>query len=138
MSEERVRREVTLPAGRDDVWEALTTEELLEKWLAADVDLDVVEGGEGVFRFDDGEERPAVVEAVDDWERLVFRWQRDAAETRVEFVLHEVPEGTRLVVVESALTPVGPQALAVAWQLPLLRLHDLCTSLRSRPLALCA
>jgi uncharacterized protein YndB with AHSA1/START domain len=133
-----VAREVTLPAGRDEVWEALTSEELLEQWLAADVDLDVREGGEGVFRFDDGEERPATIEAVDDAERLVFRWRRYAAEeTRVELVLHDVAEGTRLVVVESTLGAAGPQALAGAWELPLLRLHDLCTALRSRPLALC-
>jgi uncharacterized protein YndB with AHSA1/START domain len=133
-----VAREVILPAGRDEVWEALTSEELLEQWLAADVDLDVREGGEGVFRFDDGEERPATVEALDDAERFVFRWRRDAVvETRVEFELHEVAQGTRLVVVESALGAAGPQALAGAWELPLLRLHDLCTALRSRPLALC-
>jgi uncharacterized protein YndB with AHSA1/START domain len=133
-----VEREVILPAERDAVWEALTSEELLKQWLAADVDLDVVEGGVGVFRFGDGEERPATVEAVDDWERLVFRWRRDDAETRVEFALHDVPEGTRLVVVETAVAgAAGPQALAGAWESSLLRLHDLCTALRSRPLALC-
>ena len=43
---ETVERETVLPAGPDEVWEALTDDDRLEEWLAEDVELDPVEGGE--------------------------------------------------------------------------------------------
>src|SRR3954452_21270291 len=56
----QVEREIVFPAPPDEVWEALTEPERLEEWFANDVELDVRPGGEGVFRWDDGEERHAV------------------------------------------------------------------------------
>lgn len=109
-----VKREVTVPADPDTLWAAIT--ERLGEWLAAEVELDVREGGEGAFRFADGHRRRATVESVEDGERLVFRWQRDDGEdpeTRVELVVEPLPRGSRLVVVESRVT-VGPTAFAGA------------------------
>lgn len=94
-----VRREVVLPAPREEVWEALTDAERLEEWFANDVELDPTPGGEGVFRWDDGEERRATVEVAQEPERLAFDWGDDGS---VEFTLEEVPDGTRLTVVETA------------------------------------
>jgi uncharacterized protein YndB with AHSA1/START domain len=93
-----VTREIVFPDSPEEVWEALTDPKQLEVWFANDVALDVREGGDGVFRWDDGEERRAKVHVVEPGERLVFDW---ADEGEVEFTLEEVEEGTRLLVRES-------------------------------------
>jgi uncharacterized protein YndB with AHSA1/START domain len=101
-----VTREIVFPESPDDVWEALTDPEQLEEWFANDVDLDVRPGGDGVFRWDDGEERHATVLVVEPGTRLVLDWDDDG---EVEFTLEEVEEGTRLLVRES--TPQFATAL---------------------------
>ena len=97
-----VEREVLLDAPPSEVWEALTDAEQLEGWFANDVDFDLDRGG--VFRWDDGEVRHAVVEEVDVERRLAIRWWdpegTDASE--VTFTLVAVPTGTRLLVTETA------------------------------------
>src|SRR2546423_10449870 len=67
-----VTREIVLPAPREEVWAALTEAERLEEWFANDVELDARPGGEGVFRWDDGDERRAVVREAEPGERLVL------------------------------------------------------------------
>ena len=52
-----VTSEVVLEATVEDVWAALTDPERLEEWFANDVELELEPGGEGVFRWADGEER---------------------------------------------------------------------------------
>jgi uncharacterized protein YndB with AHSA1/START domain len=107
-----VTRETLLPIGPDEVWDALTDPELLEEWLAEEVELDPVEGGEVSARDADGSERNGTVETVIERERLAFTWERDGeGPTHVEFVVEELPAGTRLVVTE---TLTGPTALASA------------------------
>jgi uncharacterized protein YndB with AHSA1/START domain len=106
-----VTREIIFPASPDEVWEALTDPEQLEEWFANDVELDVREGGDGVFRWDDGEERRAKVLVVEPGERLVLDW---ADEGEVEFTLEEVDDGTRLLVRES--TPEFSTALELRAQ----------------------
>ena len=83
-------REIVLPATREDVWEALTDEERLSEWFANDVELDPRPGGSGCFRWDNGEERRAAVEAVEPEERLVLRWEDDGL---VELRLEDVAGG---------------------------------------------
>src|SRR5215213_5493314 len=46
-----VVRERTLDATPEEVWETLTDEVLLEQWLAADIELDLREGGSARFEF---------------------------------------------------------------------------------------
>ena len=94
-----VTREVVFPAPPDEVWEALTDPEQLEEWFANDVELDPREGGAGVFRWDNGEERRATVVVAEPSERLVLDWDDEGS---VELTLEEVEEGTRLHVRESA------------------------------------
>ena len=91
-------REIVFPAPPDEVWEALTDPEQLEEWFANDVELDAREGGEGVFRWDDGEERHATVVEAAPGERLVLDWDEEGT---VVLTLEEVEEGTRLRVRES-------------------------------------
>ena len=94
-----IRREIVLPADRDEVWDALTDAERLEDWFANDVELDLQPGGDVSFRWSNGEERHAVVTEVDPERRLAFDWEDEG---RVEFTLADDADGTRLVVVESS------------------------------------
>src|ERR1051326_9629081 len=68
----QVEREIFFPASPDEVWEALTEPERLEEWFAREVELDARPGGEGVFRWGDGDERHAVVRELEEAERLVL------------------------------------------------------------------
>lgn len=113
--ERPIKREVTLHASRDEVWRALTEAELAEQWLADEVELDLRQGGEVVFRYDNGEERHGRVREVVEEERLRIRWRRDSrAESEVEFVLADAAAGTRLIVLESVPARV-PFASAGGW-----------------------
>src|SRR5262249_27051643 len=69
-----IEREITIDAPPEEVWEALIEPERLEEWFANDVELDPVPGGEGTFRWDDGEERHVVVREVEEPKRLVLDW----------------------------------------------------------------
>jgi len=99
-----VTRELVLPAEPEEVWEALTSPERLAEWLANDVELDVTPGGDGVFRWESGEVRRAVVETVEVGRRLTMRWWDEEAPTEtttVAIAVEEVEQGTRVVVTES-------------------------------------
>ena len=72
-------------------------------------------GGAGRFRWDDGDERCAVVREVEPGERLVLDWDDEG---RVVFTLEEVPEGTRVAVREVSgewSTALELRASALAW-----------------------
>ena len=109
-----VSREVVLEAPVEEVWSALTEPERLREWFANDVELELEPGGEGVFRWDDGEERAAVVVSVEPERRFAFTWDGG----RVCIELDAVPAGTRVVVTETFgagwATALSLQALAVA------------------------
>ncbi len=94
-----VTREVVFPVPPDELWEALTDPEQLEEWFANDVELEPHPGGEGVFRWDDGEERRATVLVAEPGERLVLDWEDEG---EVDLVLEPVEEGTRLLVRETS------------------------------------
>jgi uncharacterized protein YndB with AHSA1/START domain len=113
-----VTREVVLPVPREEIWAALTSPERLADWFAPDVELELEPGGEGVFRWPDGETRRAVVEEVDPERRFAFRWSEDGGgeETLVELELDDAPEGTRVTVTEST---TGPSACAGEWAVAL-------------------
>ena len=109
-----IRREIVLPASRDDVWDALTDEDRLEEWFANDVELDLRPGGGASFRWSNGEERYATVTEVEPERRLAFDWEDEGT---VEFTLDDDVDGTRLVVVESSpawSTAIELQASAFA------------------------
>src|SRR5437667_12678731 len=70
----QIEREIVFPASPTEVWEALIEPERLEEWFATEVELDARPGGEGVFRWGDGDERHAVVRELEETERLVLDW----------------------------------------------------------------
>jgi uncharacterized protein YndB with AHSA1/START domain len=94
-----IERDIVLPVPVEEAWDALTDPDRLEEWFANDVELEPVPGGRAVFRWDDGEVRHAVVERVEQAERLVLRWEDDGV---VELELGEHPDGTRVHVRETA------------------------------------
>jgi uncharacterized protein YndB with AHSA1/START domain len=109
-----VTREMVFPESPDELWEALTDPEQLEEWFATEVELDPREGGAGIFRWGDGEERRATVLVAEPNERLVLDWDEEG---EVEFTLEELEAGTRLVVRESTpefSTALELRALALA------------------------
>ena len=109
----RIERDVLFPATPDEVWEALTDPERLEEWFATEAELDPTPGGEGVFRWGDGDERRAVVREAEPEERLVLDWE-DGGEVVLE--LEEVEGGTRLHVVETSPDFAAALELhALAW-----------------------
>ena len=108
-----VEREIVVPEAPEEVWEALTEPERLEEWFASEVELDARPGGEGVFRWGDGDERRAIVREVEEAERLVLDWDDGGS---VVLELEPVVAGTRVHVVESS--PEFAPALelrALAW-----------------------
>jgi uncharacterized protein YndB with AHSA1/START domain len=94
-----VTREIVVPEEVDEVWESLTEPERLEEWFATEVELDARPGGEGVFRWGDGDERHAVVRELEEAERLVLDWD-DGGSVAIELETSEM--GTRVRVVEAA------------------------------------
>ena len=52
-----IEREIVVPEEASEVWESLTDSDRLEEWFATEVELDARPGGEGVFRWGDGDER---------------------------------------------------------------------------------
>jgi uncharacterized protein YndB with AHSA1/START domain len=95
----KVEREIVVAEEPCEVWESLTDPERLEEWFASDVELDARLGGEGVFRWGDGDERRAVVRELEEAERLVLDWD-DGGSVAIE--LEPVVDGTRVHVVETA------------------------------------
>ena len=96
-----IRKEIVLPAPREEVWEALTEPERLEDWFANDVDIDLRPGGGASFRWSNGEERHATVIDVEYERRLAFEWDDEG---EVAFTLDDDVDGTRLTVEESSPT----------------------------------
>jgi uncharacterized protein YndB with AHSA1/START domain len=94
-----VEREIVVPEEPDEVWESLTDPERLEEWFASDVELDARPGGEGIFRWGDGDERRAVVRELEEAERLVLDWEEGGS---VAIELEPVVDGTRVHVVETS------------------------------------
>jgi uncharacterized protein YndB with AHSA1/START domain len=94
-----IEREIVVPEAPDEVWEALTEPERLEEWFAQEAQLDARPGGEGVFRWGDGDERRGVVREVEEPERLVLDWD-DGGSVAIE--LEPAEDGTRVRVVETS------------------------------------
>jgi uncharacterized protein YndB with AHSA1/START domain len=116
-----VERDTLVEASPEEVWEALTDEDRLEEWLAPDVELDPVEGGDIAVR-DGDDQRNGTVETLEEGERFAFTWSRPGeGESFVEFTIEALPGGSRVTVVE---TPMGPTAIAAGgWGPRLARLE---------------
>ena len=97
-----IRRQVTLDAPPEQVWEAVTTAEHLEAWFGAGVQLDARPGAPITVAWPDGSKSRGLVERVEPPYRFVFRWRSMSgvgltltvgAPTRVEFTLEPLDGG---------------------------------------------
>jgi len=112
---DRIEKQVVLQAPRTRVWRALTNAEEFGTWFRAKLETDFSLGQRVTGRITHpGYEHlkfEAVVERMDAEGFFSFRWHPYAVDpkvdysaepmTLVEFKLDEVPQGTRLTVIES-------------------------------------
>ena len=116
MDPDRIERRLVLEAPRERVWASLTDAAELTKWFAPRVELDLVVGGKGLFRWDEEDVTAnAVVEEIEEPSRFVYRWEAsdgDGRMTRVEFDLEEVDGGTQLTLFESGFAELPPKSRA--------------------------
>ncbi|MFL5821945.1 MAG: SRPBCC domain-containing protein [Solirubrobacteraceae bacterium] len=101
---DRIEREVLVPAPADELWRIITG----DGWLADEVEIELVPGGEARFASRDGERTGWVEEAEPptgerDPGRLVFWWTADGEPaSRVDLTLDPDPDGmTRLRIAET-------------------------------------
>jgi uncharacterized protein YndB with AHSA1/START domain len=114
MSCDQVKRETILDVDADRAWEAISDPDWLERWLADDVDLELVEGSDATFTVD-GDERPGRVERVEEGRGLSFTWEREAGRpSLVELELTPCVSGIRIEVTETDLG-AGPTMSAAGW-----------------------
>jgi uncharacterized protein YndB with AHSA1/START domain len=120
MAQELIRREVVLPASPGEVWAALTEGKQVSTWFGAEVEMASGLGGRARFRWPDGRERGAVIEAFEPELLLVLRWlpferdprgnTREVPSTRIRFTLGPGDGGTLLTVEETR-----PNQLSDSW-----------------------
>jgi len=130
-SSDRIEKEVVIRAPRERVWRALTEGREFGAWFGARV-------GEGTFapgaRVRGAITHPGYehvildlkIERVEPGRLLSWRWHPHAVEagrdysaeptTLVVFELSDVPEGTRLTVVESGFDAIPAARRAEAWR----------------------
>jgi uncharacterized protein YndB with AHSA1/START domain len=110
----RVERETLLETDLERAWEAISDPDVLECWLADEVQLEPVEGTPARFVVD-GEVRPALVERVVEGRELAFSWEREPGRgSFVELELVPCVSGVWLRVTETELGS-GPLMAAAAW-----------------------
>ena len=130
-STDRIEKEIVIRAPRERVWRALTEGREFGAWFGARV-------GEGTFapgaRVRGAITHPGYehvnldleIERVEEGRLLSWRWHPGAVEpgrdysgeprTLVVFELRDVPEGTRLTVVESGFDAIPAERRAEAWR----------------------
>ena len=108
--QDTIERQMTFRVPRETVWAAITQPEQIARWFGTGAELDLRPGGEGTLTWEDlGVTTSITVEAVDPPGRFAYRWQsnRGGPTTLVEFRLEEIPNGTRLTLVESGFAQLG-------------------------------
>lgn len=113
--QDTIERQMTFRVPRETVWAAITEPEQIARWFGTGAELDLRPGGEGTLSWENlGVTTSITVEAVDPPSRFAYRWQSNRAgpKTLVEFRLEEIPNGTRLTLVESGFGQLGEDS----WQ----------------------
>ena len=117
-----IERELILRSPRHEVWIALTTAEGMSGWWADRVEVDLHPGGTMRFHFgDEHGSYEAQIDVLEPEDRFAYFWRpftdlEEAADhpdlrTRVEFLLADHPDGTRLTLRETGFAAL-PDVLA--------------------------
>lgn len=112
------RTSVDLPADQQRVWESLTTDEGLAKWMGEGASLDPTVGGEATFPDPvGGRERCGRIERVEPGRLLTYTWwpaddEDDASLVSIE--LTPLETGTRVDVAETAVQASASRSRSAA------------------------
>ena len=122
-STDRIEKSVVLPAPRSRVWRALTDVREFNAWFGVALTAPFTPGAiiEGNFT-NPGYQHVTMtvwIETVDPERAFSFRWHPNAIDTSIDysaeattlvaFTLEDVPDGTRLVVIESGFDTLPPE-----------------------------
>jgi uncharacterized protein YndB with AHSA1/START domain len=125
----KIERGVVLRASRSRVWRALTRAEEFADWFNVTMRGDFTPGGRVIMETKypgyEGQSFPLFVQRIEPETLFSWRWYPGAAvvengdpeqQTEVVFTLEEVPEGTRLTVVETGFERVDLERRAKAFE----------------------
>lgn len=143
-SHHTVRLEHVFEASQDDVWDAITQPQRLEKWLEP-TDGEFIEGGRYQLT-ESGTE--GTIQRCDRPRVLNITWEYDGHESAVEVALQTVEGGTHLIIRHTSeendhWRTYGPGAAGIGWESSLMSLalhlnaassdipQDLCDFARS-------
>lgn len=112
-----IERETLLPASPEEVWESLADPARLSEWFGAGFEGAVVAGETLTVDFPDDTQRRALVEIVEEPQRLVFRWlpfergadgrSRHRDSSRVAIHLEPIGEETVIRITETRVGSAG-------------------------------
>jgi uncharacterized protein YndB with AHSA1/START domain len=111
---DRIERVVEIAKPPAAVWAAITTAEGLAAWFGDKATIDLRPGGSAHMSWDSGDSADMLVERVEEPTVFGFTWHisglpaDDPRRTYVEFTLEPAGAGTRLSVVESGFSQLGP------------------------------
>ena len=132
MNTDRIEKRILLRVPRPRAWRAIATAAEFGAWFGLKLDAEFVPGQDVLGRIVEPpgfEHIPLslMVESVEPESRFAFRWHPYAIDpahdysgeptTLVEFLLEDVPEGTRLTVIESGFDQIPPGRRAEAWRM---------------------
>lgn len=112
--QDTIERNMVFSASRERVWAALTDPDKITKWFGTRAEFKSLTVGEAIMFGWDDDYNPGRIVEVDPPRRFAYRWSSfhvteadkdkpmdELMTTLVTFTLEEVPEGTRLTLVES-------------------------------------
>ncbi len=125
---DRIEKQIVLRAPRSRVWRALTNHEEFASWFRVKLDGAFAVGqivkAQSTYPGQEEAKWEMRIEVMEPEQLFAFTWPAGDAEAadrslwnRVEFRLEELPEGTRLTLVESGFDRLPPERRAEAWRL---------------------
>lgn len=123
-AQNEIRRTIILPTSRDKVWEAITNPTQIVKWFGDRVEFDNLAVGEMMLFGWEEDLFRGIIADVAPKHRFAYHWEAGKnnletpftkiSTTLVTFTLEEVPEGTKLTLIETGFAAL-PEELKL-WQ----------------------
>lgn len=119
-------RTIVLPVSRERAWRAITDPAQIKRWFG-EVTMDFRPGGAMTFFWESSEHARARVAIVDPPRHFAYDWRPGSIQhfdvpldelplTLVESILDEIPEGTRLTLIETGFASLPAEMYALVWQ----------------------